>query len=127
MDSRVFTQCWKEGWWAIPDKDGVIAQKSGPGSSLKYTQALREELPKFLRRYNVRTIFDAGCGDFLWMKHVPLDGINYLGGDVVAPLIEQLQKENPDKIFLVYDPRWLYLWKREDVAPSMERFIKCFT
>ena len=61
------------------------------------------------------------------MRHVPLDGINYLGGDVVAPLIEQLQQENPDKIFLVYDPRWLYLWKREDVAPSMERFIKCFT
>jgi methyltransferase family protein len=32
---------------------------------------------------------DAGCGDFNWMKTVNLNGIQYIGVDVVEPLIKR--------------------------------------
>jgi len=38
---------------------------------------------------HARTLLDAGCGDFNWMKNVNLDRINYIGVDVVEPLIRR--------------------------------------
>src|SRR5262249_32666360 len=43
---------------------------SGPGSTLEYTQVLRRELPKLFEQFAIRSVFDAPCGDFKWMKHV---------------------------------------------------------
>ncbi|MGH4019368.1 MAG: methyltransferase domain-containing protein [Pseudonocardiaceae bacterium] len=42
-----------------------------------------------LDRYQIRSVTDAGCGDFNWQRHVPglLDRTHYVGVDVVADLI----------------------------------------
>jgi hypothetical protein len=62
--------------------------RSGTGSNLDETAQLRASLPPLLRRLNTRRLLDVPCGDFNWMSHVDLSGIEYLGGDIVEPLIE---------------------------------------
>lgn len=62
---------------------------SGPGSTLAYTANLRKRLPPLFRKYAIRVVFDAPCGDFNWMKEVVRAiPINYLGGDIVRPLVD---------------------------------------
>jgi SAM-dependent methyltransferase len=41
-----------------------------------------------LRRLNARRLLDVPCGDFNWMRHVDLSGIDYIGGDIVESMIE---------------------------------------
>jgi hypothetical protein len=59
---------------------------SGPGSSLAQTAELRRRLPGLLADIRVESMLDAPCGDFNWMRHVPLD-IAYTGADVVEKLV----------------------------------------
>ena len=62
--------------------------RSGTGSSLDATARLRASLPPLLRRLNARRLLDVPCGDFNWMRHVDLSGIDYIGGDIVESMIE---------------------------------------
>jgi hypothetical protein len=68
--------------------------KSGPGSTLSYTVNLRAELARFAHEFKIRSLFDAPCGDFHWMKEVAFpQGFAYLGGDVAPSLTEQLERD----------------------------------
>lgn len=61
---------------------------SGTGSDPGQTTRLEAELAGLLRDLGVRRLLDAPCGDYAWMRRVDLGGIQYVGGDIVAPLIE---------------------------------------
>jgi SAM-dependent methyltransferase len=63
---------------------------SGHGSTLEYTRVLRRELPKLFYQFTIRSVFDAPCGDFKWMKHVVHEcpDVEYIGADIVAPMIK---------------------------------------
>jgi hypothetical protein len=61
---------------------GLPETHCGYGSTLKATENLRLFLPGLLRMLNVRTLLDAPCGDFNWMRKVVLDDIAYIGMDV---------------------------------------------
>jgi SAM-dependent methyltransferase len=62
---------------------------SGPGSTLERTTAIRQKLPPLFAQLGVRSVLDAGCGDFNWFRtlEVPLD--LYVGTDVVRELIAE--------------------------------------
>ena len=94
-----FTFIFDQNYWG----DGE--SKSGYGSSLAMTVSLRRELPKLINLFEVKSIFDAPCGDFNWMKEVDLSQIRYTGGDIVKELIEKLQNEySRDNVnFLEFD------------------------
>jgi len=78
-----FTWIYKNNYWQ--SKESV----SGTGSTLKSTENLRKELPKLIRQLSIKTVFDAPCGDFNWMKHLlPTINVSYIGGDIVRPLID---------------------------------------
>ena len=62
---------------------------SGEGSNLERTKVIRAKLPGLLSRRGVRTILDAPCGDFYWMKEVELGDIDYIGADIVETIIAQ--------------------------------------
>src|SRR5262245_66529053 len=62
---------------------------SGRGSTLARTSVLRETLPILLKELNCQCFLDAPCGDFNWMRQVGLDGIQYVGIDIVADLIDR--------------------------------------
>lgn len=79
--AEIFTEYARINKWG--DKDS----RSGKGSNLSSTLLLRERLQKLLRELNISTFADIPCGDFFWMQHVDLSGIDYIGGDIVPDLI----------------------------------------
>jgi hypothetical protein len=81
-----FLQIFEENRWCSNES------RSGRGSTLAYTGPMRKSLERYLTQLKVRVLLDAPCGDFNWMRHVDLPpGVSYIGGDIVEPLIDQLQ------------------------------------
>lgn len=85
---RVFSHVYKSNHWSNDES------ASGPGSTLASTRTLRLFLPSILRAVGARTLLDAGCGDYNWMKEI-IDGCDlelYLGIDIAEGVIEANQK-----------------------------------
>lgn len=84
-----FTWIYRSNYWR--DEESA----SGSGSSLRYTENLRRELPGLFERFGIRTVFDAPCGDFNWMRLVAEStDIRYVGADIVRPLIDSLRAKH---------------------------------
>ena len=62
---------------------------SGMGSTLKFTENTRIELPSLFKKYNINSILDVACGDFNWMKEIVHNLDYYKGIDIVDKLIEK--------------------------------------
>ena len=70
---------------------------SGDGSGLKQTEIIRKTIPLIIKKYKIKTIFDAACGDFYWMRFVINNKLNYIGGDIVKKIIELNKKKYKKK------------------------------
>lgn len=68
---------------------GNTESASGSGSTLLQTRVLRRLLPQLLHEYDIVSLLDAPCGDFHWMRHVNLEGIKYVGADIVPQIVER--------------------------------------
>jgi hypothetical protein len=80
-------------WTVYRHQSLSLETVNGPGSRLEATVAERDWLPSVFREYNVTRVIDAPCGDWNWMQHVDLRGVEYLGLDVERTLIaENLRK-----------------------------------
>jgi SAM-dependent methyltransferase len=79
----IFTEIYSYGGWR--GKESV----SGQGSDLSHTVVVRQELPLILKELNIKTILDAPCGDFNWMKTILPDHCSYTGIDIVEELIRK--------------------------------------
>lgn len=77
----------------------------GLGSTLRHTAEVRQQLPTLLARFQTRTLLDAPCGDFNWMRHVALGIDEYVGADVVPELVTRNQSSYgaPARRFLRLD------------------------
>ena len=76
----------------------------GPGSTIGYTQNLREKLKPLLVKYNINSMFDAPCGDYSWMSMINVQEVTtYLGGDIVEFMIEDNKRNYPGVNFKVFD------------------------
>ncbi len=111
---------------------------SGPGSSLGHTAEIRRLLPILLQDLDVRSVLDAGCGDYNWLRAVDSGLIKYIGADLVPEVAEQNQQRYscPGKRFIsldvVRDPLppadlilcrdCLVLLSFEDVAQALRNF-----
>ena len=62
--------------------------RSGMGSSLAYTKAIRRKLPELFKKYNITSVVDIGCGDFNWLREVIPPHVRYVGIDIVPSIIE---------------------------------------
>lgn len=83
---QVFTSIHDRNTWGNPES------RSGSGSTIDQTKALRTALPGLFSELAVSSILDIPCGDFNWLSRVDLQGIDYLGCDIVARLIEENSK-----------------------------------
>ncbi len=83
----VFERIYQKNMWGDPES------LSGAGSNLKQTAEISRRIPSLLKKYNIRSFLDLPCGDFNWMRHVDLSGINYTGGDIVKDLIKNNQQK----------------------------------
>lgn len=79
---QVFTEIYRRHGW------GGQESVSGPGSDLGQTRVVLRELRPLLDELKVGSMLDIPCGDFHWMQRVDLKGIDYIGADIVAPLIQ---------------------------------------
>jgi hypothetical protein len=77
----IFSGIYLNNSWADPES------VSGRGSTLARTEVIRRTLPILLASVRAKSLLDAPCGDFNWMRHVDLGGIEYIGADVVPELI----------------------------------------
>lgn len=62
--------------------------RSGEGSNLIQTTIIRKKIPLLIEELNIKSLTDAPCGDFFWMRHVELPVEKYIGVDVVKAIIE---------------------------------------
>ena len=85
---------------------------SGRGSDLDQTKTIIKELPGLFKKYNIKSILDIPCGDFNWMQHVDLQGIDYIGADIVPEIIESNRQK--------YKQRFECLNLLEDDLPEVD-------
>lgn len=69
---------------------------SGPGSSLHATKTIREKLQKLIKKYEITSILDLGCGDCNWISRIEFDG-NYRGVDILPEQIEENKQKFEEK------------------------------
>ncbi|HEX2386206.1 MAG TPA: class I SAM-dependent methyltransferase [Candidatus Binatia bacterium] len=95
----IFSRIYRDDLW----RDGE--SRSGWGSTLERTDDIRRELPPLLRRLGVKSLLDAPCGDWNWMREVDLAGVEYTGIDVVREIIAINRRRygRPGKTFLSLD------------------------
>lgn len=84
--SQIFTAIYHENRWQNDES------RSGPGSTIARCVPVIEALLGLIEEFSVRTLLDAPCGDFNWMKEVPLPKTRYIGVDVVAEMVEKNQR-----------------------------------
>ncbi len=83
---EIFTRIYTTNTWQSSET------VSGPGSTLRVTQKMRQELSALLKRFNIKSIADAPCGDCNWMRYVDIGECKYIGIDIVQNLIEKNRK-----------------------------------
>ncbi|MCA1632759.1 MAG: class I SAM-dependent methyltransferase [Acidobacteria bacterium] len=69
------------------------------------TAVVRDALPSLLKDLRAESLLDAPCGDFNWIRHTRLEGIEYVGVDVVPDLIARNRQMygRPGRSFFVSD------------------------
>lgn len=88
--ASVFTYIYKNAIWGKNENgDGF----SGEGSTLENTSQYRDFLQKFLHTHQIKSVVDAGCGDWEFSQHIDWIGISYTGYDVVKHVIENNSKK----------------------------------
>lgn len=86
---EIFNAIHKVNYWRSSESS------SGPGSELRKTKNLREQLPKLIQNLKIKKIIDAPCGDCNWMNLIIKDiNVEYLGIDIVEAIIEINKKNN---------------------------------
>lgn len=79
----IFSEIYEKNLWENSES------ASGRGSTIARTTVLRRELPALLDELGAKSLLDAPCGDFNWMGQTDLDGVTYIGADVVPSLISR--------------------------------------
>ena len=81
LRQRIFSELHSKNGW------NGIQSLSGPGSDERGSAVIRETLPLILAKYGIRSILDAPCGDWNWMKDARVNLDFYIGIDIVPQVI----------------------------------------
>lgn len=81
--AAIFTEIYRCNSWQSDES------RSGPGSTVERCRIVWDGLETLIAKLGIRSLLDAPCGDFNWMKEAPLTGLRYVGVDVVHELIEE--------------------------------------
>lgn len=97
-----FQAIYAQGSWGT---DSSGRGTSGLGSTLEFTKIYRVFLQDFLARNAIRSVVDAGCGDWEFSQAMDWTGIDYLGLDTVPSVIADNERRfgSPKVRFAVAD------------------------
>lgn len=100
-DSRedIFTNIYNNNSW------GSTESVSGKGSELNYALNILSKLPLLLKKYDIKTVVDAPCGDYNWFCKLDYNFDKYYGIDIVKDIIESNQRkyQNKNTLFMQGD------------------------
>lgn len=112
MEER-FTHIFARNKW----KDAE--SRSGAGSSLQATSEIRRALPGLISELEVKSVLDAPCGDYNWFQHIDgLSELNYIGGDIVRPLIDANQQTHASERV-----SFIHLDITTDLLPAVDAWL----
>ncbi len=77
-----FDLIYKTNFWSSNES------VSGYGSELKNTINIEKEIINIIKKYQIKSILDAPCGDFNWVKNILDKELSYIGGDIVQEIID---------------------------------------
>ena len=77
---------------------------SGPGSLIENTNLFRKNLQLIIKEYNIKSILDLACGNFIAIKDIiESNEIKYIGADISINIIEHNKKQYPKQQFICLD------------------------
>jgi SAM-dependent methyltransferase len=82
--TNTFNRIYAEGTWG---KDVAGKGTSGSGSTLEITREYRAYVEDFMRTHRVRSVVDAGCGDWSFSSAIDWGDASYLGVDIASDVV----------------------------------------
>lgn len=97
-----FNSIYQNGVWA---KGADGKGTSGTGSTVAITNDYRRFLQDFIKSNNIKSVVDAGCGDWEFSSVVDWNNARYLGVDISTTVIADVRKKFQSKTvkFMVGD------------------------
>jgi hypothetical protein len=89
--TSTFNRIYAEGTWG---KDITGKGTSGSGSTLEITQEYRAYLEAFMKKHGVKSVVDAGSGDWGFSSAINWGEASYLGVDIASDVIEAVRKKH---------------------------------
>jgi SAM-dependent methyltransferase len=86
-----FNRIYADGTWG---KDVTGKGTSGSGSTLEITREYRAYVEDFIKKHAVKSVVDAGCGDWTFSSAVNWGDASYLGVDIASDVIEAVRKKH---------------------------------
>jgi SAM-dependent methyltransferase len=92
--TRRFNDIYENAGWArASDGRGT----SGSGSTVAITKEYRAYLEEFIKSHKVKSVVDAGCGDWEFSATIDWNHARYLGIDISTKVIEAVKKKHETK------------------------------
>jgi SAM-dependent methyltransferase len=80
------------------------SSSSGPGSLPENTVLFRSYLSEVITKYNITSILDLACGNYIAVKDIiENNNIKYIGADISIKIIEHNKKTYPEQEFIYLD------------------------
>jgi 2-polyprenyl-3-methyl-5-hydroxy-6-metoxy-1,4-benzoquinol methylase len=118
FNKHVFTDIYDKDLFNSRSGNDNNVSKSGSGSDLEQTKEIIAKLPSLLKKYDIKSILDVPCGDFYWIRHIDLSGIDYTGADIVTKIIE-----NNNKAYASENIRFQEIDVVNDAVPKVDLVI----
>ena len=90
-----FNCVYAKGRWG---KDSTGKGTSGSGSTLEVTREYRAYLENFIKTHAVKSVVDAGCGDWTFSRAIDWGHASYLGIDIASDVIKAVSKKHEKEL-----------------------------
>src|SRR5262245_46215747 len=88
--TNTFNRNYDEGTWG---KDVAGKGTSGTGSTLEATREYRVYVEDFMKKHSVKSVVDAGCGDWSFSSAIDWGDASYLGIDIASDVIAAVRNK----------------------------------
>jgi SAM-dependent methyltransferase len=89
--TNTFNRIYAEGTWG---RDVSGKGISGTGSTLDITREYRAYVEDFMKKHSIKSVVDAGCGDWNFSSAMDWGGASYLGVDIASDVIAAVRNKH---------------------------------
>ena len=89
--TTTFNRIYAEGTWG---RDVAGKGTSGTGSTLEITRDYRAYVEDFIRTHGVKSVVDAGSGDWSFSRVIDWGDASYLGVDIASDVVAAVRKKH---------------------------------